>query len=786
MKKMMVLLMVCGMMAGVVSAAETIDRTIPAVISGSSQFNAVEAPPALFDQYVETKWLANAPTGWVKYQFLNNQAFAINSYAITSANDSPDRDPKVWTLDGSDDGTTWTVVDSRSGETWSGRFQRRVFNCTNTTPYKIYRLNVTQNNGSGNLMQIAELELIENGVSRTAYSNVTWSSQLSWNEGGLRPFDKLTGSKWLTAGGNSTGWLQYQFLVGGAYAINAYSITSANDAPARDPRDWTLQGSFDGTNWVILDTRVGESWAIGADEHRLERHEFLFDNAVAYSYYKLDVTSNNGDGNLMGFSEMELLERPLPGAAQYLSPAEIAFEVPVDAQLEWQAGADPNSGTGVWDAIEGHYVYLGTSPAQMVLLTPTALPVETTTYAPLLETDKTYYWQVEEALSTDGLTINGHGDPNNVMGRVWRFSTETSIVEINPQTPVDTIVFPGESASFTVSATDPLEGTMVYQWFSVVDDVQTELSEGSKYMGVDTDTLVINDVQDADKGGYFCSVTNDTGIIVYSKTANLYVKKLLAHWTLNETDYDGAYYADVTGLGNNANVLGTPVFVDGIVDGDKDPENVVANGAVDIADPNSTANAGPFNPSEETGQFSISAWIKYQGTEDIAFSMIAAKRDGWSASDQSYWQFMAVDNGQLRMQSYGLTTVNTPQNLVTADEWHHAVVTFADSIATLYLDGLPEGVGNFTLAAGADATFFIGRNDNLGERFDGALDDIKAFNYALAPEEVVDLYTLETNGTVCLYGNPVGDLDENCRIDLGDLGVLAQHWLENGFYPYLP
>jgi hypothetical protein len=36
--------------------------------------------------------------------------------------------------------------------------------------------------------------------------------------------------------------LEYTFAVGTYYAITAYSVTSANDAPERDPRDWTLEG----------------------------------------------------------------------------------------------------------------------------------------------------------------------------------------------------------------------------------------------------------------------------------------------------------------------------------------------------------------------------------------------------------------------------------------------------------------------------------------------------------------------------------------------------------------
>jgi hypothetical protein len=42
--------------------------------------------------------------------------------------------------------------------------------------------------------------------------------------------------------------------------VSQYALASANDAPGRDPRDWTLQGSADGESWTDLDTRAGESF----------------------------------------------------------------------------------------------------------------------------------------------------------------------------------------------------------------------------------------------------------------------------------------------------------------------------------------------------------------------------------------------------------------------------------------------------------------------------------------------------------------------------------------------
>jgi hypothetical protein len=70
-----------------------------------------------------------------------------------------------------------------------------------------------------------------------------------------------------------------------------YTITSANDAQARDPKSWRLEGSLDGTNWVQLDTRQEIEFS-----SRFETRIYDFANTVAYGYYRLTILTNRGDG----------------------------------------------------------------------------------------------------------------------------------------------------------------------------------------------------------------------------------------------------------------------------------------------------------------------------------------------------------------------------------------------------------------------------------------------------------------------------------------------------------
>ena len=100
-----------------------------------------------------------------------------------------------------------------------------------------------------------------------------------------------------------TTWVQFDYKV--AKAIKSYSITSANDNPNRDPRDWTLQGSADGKTWQELDNRSGETF-----KDRKLRRVFAIAKPASFKYYRMDITKNSG-GRICQFAELELLETPV-------------------------------------------------------------------------------------------------------------------------------------------------------------------------------------------------------------------------------------------------------------------------------------------------------------------------------------------------------------------------------------------------------------------------------------------------------------------------------------------
>lgn len=120
-----------------------------------------------FDNNPGTKWLdfANAnPTtraSWIQYQYANGLQRIVTNYTITSANDSPERDPANWHLLGSNDGNTWTTLDVRTGQVFANRFQKLAFNVATSGAYNFYRLQIDSVAGpNANSVQLSEIELL--------------------------------------------------------------------------------------------------------------------------------------------------------------------------------------------------------------------------------------------------------------------------------------------------------------------------------------------------------------------------------------------------------------------------------------------------------------------------------------------------------------------------------------------------------------------------------------------------------------------------------------------------
>ncbi|MFS2021267.1 discoidin domain-containing protein, partial [Massilia sp. CT11-108] len=110
-------------------------------------------------------------------------------------------------------------------------------------------------------------------------------------------FDQNSGSYWFYKG--VMGWLQYD--LGHTETVQRYTVISSTDLVPRDPKDWQFQGSNDGVNWTTLDTQSGQAFA-----SRIQQKSYAIASPGAYRWYRLNITSNNGDSTFTTLSEIGL------------------------------------------------------------------------------------------------------------------------------------------------------------------------------------------------------------------------------------------------------------------------------------------------------------------------------------------------------------------------------------------------------------------------------------------------------------------------------------------------
>jgi signal transduction histidine kinase len=224
----------------------------------------------------------------------------IHQYALTSANDSPERDPRDWRLLGSNDGgRTWITLDVRTNETFQARQQRRLYQIVNETAYGTYRLAIDRvlDPRGASSVQLAELELL--GRDEKDRSPTPGFADEISAEGDNPPAEKVANlfdgrvkTKWLDwAPDENTraSWVQWQYddpnKTTIRKVIHQYALTSANDFPQRDPRAWRLLGSDDGGHtWTTLDVRTNEVF-----QARQERKLYKIDNETAFGMYRLEI-----------------------------------------------------------------------------------------------------------------------------------------------------------------------------------------------------------------------------------------------------------------------------------------------------------------------------------------------------------------------------------------------------------------------------------------------------------------------------------------------------------------
>lgn len=138
-------------------------------------------------------------------------------------------------------------------------------------------------------------------------------------------------------------------------------------------------------------------------------------------------------------------------------------------------------------------------------------------------------------------------------------------------------------------------------------------------------------------------------------------------------------------------------------------------------------NSSYISPPRE---ISFGHWMKTSTT-----NIVSINKQNVNAVSDSY-QLYINTSGILRTTVDGVTATGT--KVVTDGNWHHVMTTYDGSTIRLYLDGRLEASTNYSTSAitYSSINLFIGKNNSGSFNFNGLLDDVRIYGYALSPKQI--------------------------------------------------
>lgn len=167
-----------------------------------------------------------------------------------------------------------------------------------TTIADTWALLDSQNPGHWPKPKVVDTSMYRNAISGDNVVTTASSPGFNDRENPAMAFDQDAKTKYCTP--FPTPWLQAQFTQALSTPIRAYAITTANDAPARDPRQWQLLSSTDGESWTSIDSRQDVAWF-----GRFEKALFVLKEPAAGPFFRLQIEANSGDKSFQ-IAELEL------------------------------------------------------------------------------------------------------------------------------------------------------------------------------------------------------------------------------------------------------------------------------------------------------------------------------------------------------------------------------------------------------------------------------------------------------------------------------------------------
>ena len=568
----------------------------------------------------------------------------------------------------------------------------------------------------------------------TVYGGTPWMGN-NYSGGGVYPGMGHTGAQWVD--------MNYSYLhqslgetysEGVTYVLSAWATTSAEGE--RLFGYFTVDGNDGWTDATVLDS---ETLTVPvSDDHSWNQLNYAYTATAEDAGKDIGICLFGDYSTWVDDVVVELARYAVgynPGNGDDLVATTTSFDwYPPSAytatsyDLEYRT--DPNFASGGTVVVED-------------------LTEETYTPGDALDFETTYYWRVKS-----------YGDTEPVDSPVFSFTTAPAVPVITGD-PDTQVVAEGESVTFTIEATNGES----YQWYK----------DGGKIDGAEDVSYTIDSVVLGDEGGYYCKAINTQGFDDSSE-AFLITERLIGHWKLDGDLMDSASGFDAT--------AGSAVYGAGLVEGGQ----ALSLGGIDPNQVAYVSNTAFLN----TNQFTVSLWAKVAGGAGSYRSPVTSRMEpptsgyiiyATSGDKWEYWTGAGT----------GWTSTGSGEAVtdVVEGEWIFLTATYDESTLTqkLYVNGLfvSETVLGSPIPLNMETALKIGCGGSIDENpeyiFNGMIDDVRYWSYALDSFAVAQLYVdVDTEATFCVE-TPEFDYNDDCLVDMLDFAVFASTWLDCNVAP---
>ena len=232
-----------------------------------------------------------------------------------------------------------------------------------------------------------------------------------------------------------------------------------------------------------------------------------------------------------------------------------------------------------------------------------------------------------------------------------------------------------------------------------------------------------------------------------------YNSNLIGHWKFD----DGSGTSAADSSGNNTGTLKNgPTWTTGKI-----------NGALNFDGTNDYVEV-PDGPSFDiTDEITISAWIN--PVDISSYDTILSKFAHTPNSRKDLYWFLY--NGRIGAYLAGPSGIPspdwTPDVPIQTGLWTHVALTYNGTTMTMYKNGIDAASINVsgTLLLGdpsSSESFFIGRNSEWGEYFDGLIDEVHIYDRALSADEILVLFNEADSFVFSTGGNK--EVDEGSKL----------------------